>query len=250
MAIGFPVVARAVLPAVDGVVKDAVMNTFAFVDATSLALAAAAVIGFYNNTQATNARKVREFISGTISRAALIAHVDIYNLDTAGKLLGTAPLGSPVLSVPFTLGADTGTSALPSEVAIACSFAASMGTRIEKGPVDASIPSTEAAIDQGAPAVHSGLDHMRARRRGRVYIGPLNEAAMTLNVTTENRPVAALLTVLSEASKQLRDDAVTDWGVWSRRDGAVVSVVSGFIDNAFDTIRKRGQGPTARTVWS
>ena len=39
------------------------------------------------------------------------------------------------------------------------------------------------------------------------------------------------------------------WVLWSRANNAMFNVVGGWVDNAFDTIRKRGNAPTARTTW-
>ena len=103
--------ARAVLPAVSGQPKDTVINDFAFLDATTLLVAEAYIEAFYNDPNVTNNRKVAEFISQTITRAVLGCRVDLYLLDSPGKLAGTTPLGSPVLSVPWTLGAGNGTAA-------------------------------------------------------------------------------------------------------------------------------------------
>jgi hypothetical protein len=204
------------------------VNDFAFVDATDAASLHAAVQGFYNNTQTTNSRKVREFLSETISRSALACKTDVYLLDSAGKLAGTSPLGSPSDSDTWTLGAGLGTAAMPSEVALVNSFQA----------------------DYSGAAEESGSTRPRARRRGRIYLGPLQQGAASTATNTESRPVAAFVTVIKEASEQLLGDADTQWGVWSRADAAVRLCIQGYVDNAFDTQRRRGQAPTTRTAWT
>ena len=243
------VIAAFGVPALTGLPKDTVINDFAFPDVPAAGGAAIDIISFYNDPNITNNRKVAEFISQTISRVALACRIDVYPLDTPGKLAGTSPLGSPVASAPWTLGPGNGTAALPSEIAIVTSFHADLLNVLEHGPVSANLPSSEAAIDQGAPAVHSGVTRPRARRRGRIYIGPLQGAALTTDITTEGRPVAALITALKESSARLQASVISDWGVWSRRDAAVRSVVGGFIDNALDTKRRRGQAALTRSVW-
>ena len=242
--------ARAVLPAVSGQPKDTVINDFAFLDATTLLVAEAYIEAFYNDPNVTNNRKVAEFISQTITRAVLGCRVDLYLLDSPGKLAGTTPLGSPVLSVPWTLGAGNGTAALPSEIALVTSFHADLTGVLEHGAFSTTIPSSEAAIDQGAPAVHGGIIRPRARRRGRLYIGPLQGAALTTDIATEGRPVAAFVTALKESSERLRHTAFATCGVWSRRDAAVLTAVGGYTDREFDTQRRRGHEGTSPSSWT
>lgn len=117
--------------------------------------------------------------------------------------------------------APTGTR-LPSEVAVCCSF---QGTKTP-----------------GLP---------QARRRGRVYIGPLDQAQ-----NNDGRPASAMLTVLADQMGDLAAGVVAGastgsfWGVWSPTDGDIVNVTNGWVDNAFDTQRRRGEEYTSRTTWA
>lgn len=127
---------------------------------------------------------------------------------------------APVYEASGDFGYSAGAS-LPHEVALCLSF-------------------------QGANV--SGLP--QERRRGRVFIGPLANAANI--VTTGGRPAASIITAGVEACSNLRSDVVLNgiaWCVNSRVDEALVEIIDGWVDNAFDTQRRRGLVPTARTTW-
>jgi len=116
-------------------------------------------------------------------------------------------------------GAPTGTT-LPSEVSLVCSFQAD---RISGFP--------------------------QSRRRGRIYFGPLDEA-----LNNNGRPTDAARTAFCAQMENLFDaviavEAGCYWGVWSSTDGSISPVVNGWVDNAWDTQRRRGVSSTARTTW-
>lgn len=122
---------------------------------------------------------------------------------------------APVLEENFTLG-TTGTDRLPAECAIVLSF--------------------EAPQSSGQP---------QARRRGRVYLGPLSngvcDPATGLIRTTsmdEVRDAAQILLDTSQAA------TTWSWQVYSRRNEASIEVMHAWIDNAFDIQRRRGVSAT------
>lgn len=90
----------------------------------------------------------------------------------------------------------------------------------------------------------------QARRRGRVYLGPLDVTA-----ATQNRPTAAFLTAIANAATTLKAavealSGTSAWCVWSVADASSVIVEDGWIDNAFDVQRRRGVLPTSRTTFT
>lgn len=94
--------------------------------------------------------------------------------------------------------------------------------------------SHRAAYDSGAPP---------ARRRGRIYLGPLD--AVTLATIADNRTrVAPLeLETLLDAWEQLHIDMIAagaPLGVYSRADNVCRPVEAVFVDDSFDTQRRRG----------
>jgi hypothetical protein len=90
----------------------------------------------------------------------------------------------------------------------------------------------------------------QARRRGRVFIGPLNTSAMG----TDGRPATAFINALVGAADALKDPAGApdwDWSTWSSFDPTVSTVIdNGWVDNEFDTQRRRGRKYTTRTTFT
>jgi len=88
------------------------------------------------------------------------------------------------------------------------------------------------------------------RRRGRVYIGPLDISWLN----TDGRPIASRISNLTTAAATLGASlaALTPTvalSVWSVTDGAAVPVTDGWVDNAWDTQRRRGKDATSRTTY-
>jgi hypothetical protein len=119
---------------------------------------------------------------------------------------------------PITLPAPSGSATLPFEVALVVSF-------------------------HGTPPV-------TARRRGRVYIGPLTGSALTTGGSTTEPTVATATIVSFAAAFQAFLDTGNGWSIRSIVPTEnFVSVDRGWIDNEFDTQRRRGHDATERTLW-
>lgn len=131
--------------------------------------------------------------------------------------LGQAPPREPAVFAHETTAGSSSTP-LPREVAVTLSFYA-----------DRNIP----------------------RHRGRVFIGPL--ASNTLAGTSSSAVHPNLQASLTEAANRLAhgrgasDDM--QWAVLSQMDAEIRPASDGWVDNAFDTIRKRGAEATDRMVW-
>lgn len=84
-----------------------------------------------------------------------------------------------------------------------------------------------------------------ARRRGRIFLGPLQASDMGIP-----RPTTPLLPATLVLGQALYDVGGTEamWMMWSPTDqvAAPIEVVS--VDNAWDTQRRRGLAPTSRSV--
>lgn len=99
-----------------------------------------------------------------------------------------------------------------------------------------------------------------ARRRGRIYLGPIPYTAGTV-VASQLRPSSSIRTTIATAADTLVDGVTVNlntmkWAVYSPTtdatgsiDDAFHDVVGGWIDDAFDTQRKRGAAVTARTTF-
>lgn len=126
----------------------------------------------------------------------------------------------PILEYEFA-GFTPGGTALPSEVACCLSF--------------------KAAPVAGVNA---------ARRRNRVYIGPLAESARISG--TEPRPLGTFRADLFIALQNLKDEIEThSTGLatlvgYSPTDGIPWTIAEAWSDDAFDTQRRRGEDATSR----
>lgn len=95
----------------------------------------------------------------------------------------------------------------------------------------------------------------QARRRGRVYLGPLAPAVLVS--TPPPAPIVDLMEagafymerLLSESVAGVGGGDPAPWCVWSRTDGSLHDVVGGWVDNEWDTQRRRGLRPTYRETW-
>ena len=44
--------------------------------------------------------------------------------------------------------------------------------------------------------------------------------------------------------------SIVTWGLLSPTDGAIYAITAGYIDNAFDIQRRRGEDPSAKTTFT
>jgi len=154
------------------------------------------------------------------------AGVKIYDLEDA-------PPRAPVFegSLSFT----PASTQLPGEVAMVMSF---------QGPVVSGTP--------------------QARRRGRLFLGPLSQDTFS-GATGDLRPGSTARLTIATAAESLIADSAAPGLIWSafspttagpepwssgELDNAFVTVTDGWIDDAFDTIRSRGVAPSTRTLFT
>lgn len=175
---------------------------------------AACFESFYNDQYGTYG--VRSFLGTIISRAAGACRIDGYEVGQTGP---------PVYSTNFTLGGATGTAVLPLELALCCSLVAN---------APGSVP--------------------RARRRGRVYIGPLAAGAIS-TAAPKAVPTGDFIDTLVGAAEALVDDLIDIVGnqhrlsIYSTVDETAYLVTGGWVDNEWDIQRRREVAPTDREVW-
>lgn len=90
----------------------------------------------------------------------------------------------------------------------------------------------------------------QARRRGRIYLGPLADIT---NTSTSPVVATAKVNQLKDAGAALllASNTATDWAwvVYSVADNDTVTVGSGWVDNAFDIQRRRGLEATYRVTF-
>lgn len=127
----------------------------------------------------------------------------------------------PWASQTFGFTVLPSTDPLPSEVALCLSF---------QGPKVPGFP--------------------QARRRGRVYLGPIRSSS-----SSAGRPNASIMTSTASAAVVLCQDLkdctnAAQLGVWSVANNDLVLANDGWVDNSWDTQRRRGLDTTARTTWA
>lgn len=215
---------QVVLQHTTNIPRDVSVNTFAFHwpnetppdwEGGHGAILTAPVRRFYNNPEGGNS--ISDVLSGRISRVTNACKFNVYEAMTSNA--------EPVWSTNWTLGPPVaGQNALPYEVAVAASF-------------------------QGAPTVSMP----QRRRRGRVFLGPLNGAA--LQMTSDSCEVMGQFrTTIANACETLLDETNNEtnpfiWCVWSRVAGLLVPITNGWVNNEPDTQRRRQDRPTSRTTW-
>lgn len=127
---------------------------------------------------------------------------------------------APVLERTWSLPSAPSGNGLPPEVALCLSF---QGDRMS-----------------GVP---------QARRRGRVYI-PFPDAALTVAPGIPNSTAINTVMTVGDTLLDASDAAATwTWVVYSRVEPGYTVITNGWVDNAWDTQRRRGRVPTVRTVF-
>ena len=217
---------RVSLPYTTGLPRDVSVNTWNLVGAPAEADSATFDLwrdrfaAFFND--AVSGTSISQYIAPIVSRTANACRVDFFRiLDlSAGTML-------PIAERTFTLGAAADTNSMPLEVAICTS-----------------LQSGERIAPSGRPL---------ARRQGRLFLGPWGALAVNASGGSMPKPLPALLTRIASATKTLVDagDIESDGhiAVWSRADGMASEVTKGWVDNAWDTQRRREVDATARTTW-
>lgn len=213
---------------VNGLPEDAYVNDFAFrftgggapTDA-DLLLLLDAVDTFYNDALATG-DTVSDFIGEAVSRAAT-HEMQFFTISTGGSPRLTENWLGP--AAPATLNVN-----LPTEVAAVVSFHGDLTGVLEE----------------------VGATRPRARRRGRVYVGPLTTDAVS--ISADNPLLGANFRLaMQEGIIHMADQAAAadfTFSVWSRAANELYAVVGGWTDNAPDTQRRRGLASTSRTTFS
>lgn len=133
--------------------------------------------------------------------------------------LADTPPRAPVHEETRTF-TPSSTAALPAEVALCLSF---QSTKV------------------------SGL--AQARRRNRVYLGPF-----ITSVNSAGRPSTGLIGSVAASARDMlaaANSAISwDWVTRSPTAGTTETVDNGWVDDAWDTQRRRGVQPTTRVLWT
>lgn len=218
--------ATAVLNKLSGIPRDAARNVWHFqafdTGQNTLNGIGLGVAAFY--------QELSTRISSSVSRDANAHRVDLAEVDENGPGAADDAVSTLLLSKSFGLPLPASSSPLPNEVAVALSF---------RGDV-AGVPEEQ------------GLIRPRSRRRGRIFVGPLDFGVLATQATTNEPQVT---TAFRELMLDAYDVAHATWlanspsaihGIYSRADGLLRPVSRVSVDDEFDTVRRRGQKPGIR----
>lgn len=89
----------------------------------------------------------------------------------------------------------------------------------------------------------------QSRRRGRIFFGPLNTSAVDGSAFLASGVRTAAVNAFGVLLDASQAATAWKWSVFSTVNGTGVEVQNGWVDNAFDTQRRRGRRTTARTVF-
>lgn len=216
-----------ILAAGSGLPRDAVQNTMYYAFSTVPSSGQFDALGgvirdFYTQFISGGTNRVKDYLADHLDHSSNAAKCLFYLMPGS-----PGPTGTPVHQFNWTLTAATSVGAnLPDQVAVVNSFHGSL-----VGVINA------------------------ARHRGRFYLGPLSTNALQLLSGTgaPNTVSATMATDVTKASQQYLSVAAAavgwDWRVWSQADWTPHSVVGGYVDDRFDTQRRRLERTTGRTTW-
>lgn len=105
---------------------------------------------------------------------------------------------------------------------------------------------------RGVATIGGGATLPIARRRGRVYIGPLDGRSVASAAASDPpRPSSDFMTTVAGIGWQFREDTEglddgAHWVVWSRKAHKLTVINAVTCDDEWDTQRRRGMDPTTR----
>lgn len=127
-------------------------------------------------------------------------------------------------------------------------------------PTITSFELTPYLSDNGLPeevalvATFYGAPPVTRRRRGRLYLGPLNSNTSVIDFghqANPSKPNTQIILDLNTACSTLATPSGVNWSIRSSLPSEnFVTIVGGYCDNAFDTQRRRGPDATDRTTWN
>jgi hypothetical protein len=216
--------AEIIFPYVSHLPRDTSVNTLFLIspDGTFDDMAAALAInlaGMYSGGVDGATHPLGAYLSNIIDRS--ICHLNLYD--------PSAPSGSPpAATAGFEVAASINSEDLPLQTALCVSMVGSN------------------------PSVATGATLPLKSRRGRNYIGPFNIIPLGADgAGGVGRPSSTLQADLVLAYNHLLANQIPGEGgsgvaIFSRKLGDAAIVTSGWVDNEWDTQRRRGVDPTVR----
>lgn len=214
------IAAQVIIPYDSGLPEDVAVNTFHFSGIDEPLDMAVAVRGrlsaFYNSVYAPLTSPLLSYYSKVVNVVG--ARCKVYDMSDPEPRV-------PILNESMGWSTQPTGTGLPEEVALCLSYRG----RLESGTNP-------------------------ARRRGRIYLGPWNVSAITETTVTGNysRPLGNLINGIANAGKALANENTlgAQWSVYSKRNEDLVEIEAGWVDNSWDTQRRRGARSTDRYNWA
>ena len=214
--------AQLVIASNSGIPRDAIVNTFHFhalptlITDAMLTTLGDYIRDGYNNVLAPATNTVASYIGDGADRTSFKTLIHFYRLGDAHPRVP--------FDYAFTLGPNVGTDhGIPPEVALCVSY-------------------------------HDAVVSGSKLRHGRTYIGPLHSNAIAAAAPHVN-PDGQFRVALVAFGTHLKNIAgaglgfTINFGILSRKHANITSVTGGFVDNEFDTQRRRGQRATIRSTF-
>lgn len=203
----------AIHPAVSGITRDVVINSWHFQGLRSVLLDGPAIVTdldtFYTRDYTGFGAIARQWAPSR-SRAGHVYRIRDVAVRGPGVLFPSEVALWPLLG---------GTTPVPEEVALCMSYG-------------------------------SLFRLTRPRERGRLYLGPWNTNALLQDANGRARPDPARITrAITMAASALATAATSDWSIYSPTTRVAISTSGGWVDDAWDTQRRRGPRAAARTNW-
>ena len=207
------------MPYITGLPRDVSINTFHFMweDTNDLdATLVDALSGFYNDVWGSATKPISDYMSRYFDNATDHSGITVYDAQAEG-----GPIGGDT----WTLAQGDDQDTLPFEVSVALSY------------------------------IGDGSGVPLKRRRGRIYVGPINLGAANLTSNGPGSPSTGFEQSLVGAATELANNAALAavglrWAVYSRVNDAAYPITQGWVDNEFDTQRRRQVRATSRETWT
>lgn len=210
---------------VSGDAKDQYINTFHFIhadpiDETAIGELAVLLQSFYKLTTDAGGA-IAEYYSGQCMGAG--EHIKMYDISQPKPR-------SPIYDAlnPAAVIAPIGAQNLPDQVSAVLSMEAWLsGLGVDETPGPTNI----------------------ARRRGRIYLGPLNANVLDASGRTQSRIKEIFPRIVVAAATRLMADGISagwTWVVYSRANNMSYTLARVWMNDAFDTQRRRALRPVSK----
>lgn len=111
-------------------------------------------------------------------------------------------------------------------------------------PSEVSMPTEVAAVLSFQAEPESGEN--QKRRRNRVYVGPFSSDCLGPDGTISPNLVETMLFAGKALFNASQESVTWHWNVYSPTDDIAYEIYNGWVDNGYDTQRRRGTRATAR----